>query len=39
MAATYGPAPKAMLIVPLLGAFFIDLLKAGAIQFSLKVLG
>jgi ESS family glutamate:Na+ symporter len=37
--STYGPAPKAMLIVPLVGAFFIDLLNAGAIQFFLKVLG
>ena len=36
--STYGPSPKAMLLVPLVGAFFIDLLNAGTIQFFLGVL-
>ena len=36
--STYGPSPKAMLLVPLIGAFFIDLLNAGTIQFFLKML-
>jgi ESS family glutamate:Na+ symporter len=36
--ATYGPSPKAMLLVPLVGAFFIDLLNAGTIQFFLSML-
>ncbi len=34
----YGPSPKALLLVPLVGAFFIDLLNAGTIQFFLRVL-
>lgn len=36
--STYGPSPKAMLLVPLVGAFFIDLLNAGTIQFFLGML-
>ena len=36
--STYGPSPKAMLLVPLIGAFFIDLLNAGTIQFFLGML-
>lgn len=36
--ATYGPSQKAMLLVPLVGAFFIDLLNAGTIQYFLTVL-
>ena len=35
--STYGPSPKAMLLVPLVGAFFIDLLNAGTIQFFLRM--
>ncbi|MEM8766145.1 MAG: sodium/glutamate symporter [Pseudomonadota bacterium] len=31
----YGPSPKAMILIPLIGAFFIDLLNAGTIQFFL----
>lgn len=31
-------SPKAMLLVPLVGAFFIDLLNAGTIQFFLGIL-
>jgi ESS family glutamate:Na+ symporter len=34
----YGPSPKALLLVPLIGAFFIDILNAGTIQFFLGVL-
>ena len=33
--STYGPSPKAMILIPLIGAFFIDLLNAGTIQFFL----
>ena len=33
--STYGPSAKAMLLVPLVGAFFIDILNAGTIQFFL----
>ena len=29
----FGPSPKAFLVVPLVGAFFIDLLNAGTIKF------
>jgi len=29
----YGPAPKAFLVVPLIGAFFIDILNASVIKF------
>ena len=36
--STYGPSPKAMLLIPLVGAFFIDLLNAGTIQFFLRLL-
>lgn len=36
--SVYGPSPKAMLLVPLVGAFFIDLLNAGTIQFFLRIL-
>jgi ESS family glutamate:Na+ symporter len=37
--STYGPSPKAMLLIPLVGAFFIDLLNAGTIQLFLEMLG
>ncbi|QDK44523.1 sodium/glutamate symporter [Bdellovibrio sp. ZAP7] len=33
----YGPAPKAFLIVPLVGSCFIDFINAGAITFCLNV--
>ncbi len=36
--STYGPSPKAMILIPLIGAFFIDLLNAGTIQFFLSWL-
>jgi ESS family glutamate:Na+ symporter len=36
--SAYGHSPKAMLLVPLVGAFFIDLLNAGTIQFFLGIL-
>ena len=37
----FGPAPQAFLVVPLMGAFFIDLLNAIVIQgyLSLPVFG
>lgn len=31
----YGPSPKALLLIPLIGAFFIDILNAGTIKFFL----
>jgi ESS family glutamate:Na+ symporter len=34
----YGPSPKAFLIVPLVGAFFIDLLNAGIINFFIQLI-
>ena len=34
----YGPSTKAFLIVPLVGAFFIDLLNAGSIKFFIRVI-
>jgi ESS family glutamate:Na+ symporter len=34
----YGPSPKAFLIVPLVGAFFIDLLNAGVINFFIQLI-
>jgi ESS family glutamate:Na+ symporter len=36
--STYGPSPKALLLIPLVGAFFIDLLNAGTIQLFLRIL-
>lgn len=35
----YGPSAKAMILIPLIGAFFIDLLNAGVIQFFLSRIG
>jgi len=32
----YGPAPKAFLVVPLIGAFFIDILNASVIKFFIS---
>lgn len=34
----YGPSHKAFLIVPMVGAFFIDLVNAAAIQMTIKFL-
>lgn len=34
----YGPSTKAFLIVPLVGAFFIDLLNAGTINFFIGII-
>ena len=34
----YGPSPKAFLIVPLIGAFFIDILNAATIKVFIKVI-
>ena len=33
----YGPSPKAFLVIPLIGAFFIDLLNALVIKFFLAM--
>jgi ESS family glutamate:Na+ symporter len=35
----YGPAPQSYLIVPLTGAFFIDLVNAFVITFTLPLIG
>lgn len=35
----YGPSHKAFLIVPLCGAFFVDLINATVIQLILKFIG
>ena len=34
----YGPSPKAFLVVPLIGAFFIDILNAGVIRLALQLI-
>jgi ESS family glutamate:Na+ symporter len=34
----YGPSAKAFIVIPIVGAFFIDLLNAGVIQFFIDVL-
>lgn len=34
-----GPSPEAFLVVPLIGAFFIDLMNAAVIKFFIGVLG
>ena len=34
----YGPSTKAFLVVPLVGAFFIDLLNAGTINFFISLM-
>ncbi len=36
--ARYGPSTKALLVVPLVGAFFIDILNAGTINFFIRLL-
>ncbi len=33
----YGPSPKAFLVIPLIGAFFVDLLNALVIKFFLAL--
>jgi ESS family glutamate:Na+ symporter len=33
----YGPSPKAFLVIPLIGAFFIDLSNAGIIDIFLRL--
>jgi ESS family glutamate:Na+ symporter len=35
----YGPAPRAFLVVPLVGAFFIDFVNALLITVFLNLLG
>ena len=34
----YGPSPKAFLVVPLVGAFFVDLLNAATIKFYIGII-
>ncbi len=34
----YGPSFKAFIVIPIIGAFFIDLLNAGVIQFFITLL-
>jgi len=34
----HGPSPKAYLVVPLVGAFFIDVLNASTIKFFVRVI-
>ena len=34
----YGPSPKAFLLVPIIGAFFIDILNAGVIRLFLEAI-
>jgi len=34
----YGPSTKAFLVVPLVGAFFIDILNAGVINFFIRII-
>lgn len=36
---TYGPSHKAFLIIPLTGAFFVDIVNAVVIQFTLGIFG
>lgn len=36
--SVYGPSTKAFLVVPLVGAFFIDLLNAGVINFFIGLI-
>ena len=36
--SNYGPSTKAFLVVPLVGAFFIDILNAGAINFFIRFI-
>jgi ESS family glutamate:Na+ symporter len=36
--SAYGPSPKAFLVVPLVGAFFIDILNAGVINFFIGII-
>ena len=34
----YGPSVKAFIVIPIIGAFFIDLLNAGVIQFFMSMI-
>ena len=38
LTSRYGPSPQAFLVVPLVGAFFLDLLNAGTIKFFIRVI-
>jgi ESS family glutamate:Na+ symporter len=34
----YGPSPQAFLVIPLVGAFFIDLLNAAVIKMFIQII-
>jgi ESS family glutamate:Na+ symporter len=34
----FGPSPKAFLVIPLIGAFFIDLLNATVIKIFIDII-
>jgi len=34
----YGPSTKAFLVLPLVGAFFIDILNAGTIKVFIQII-
>jgi ESS family glutamate:Na+ symporter len=34
----YGPSPQAFLVIPLIGAFFIDLLNAAVIKMFIQII-
>jgi ESS family glutamate:Na+ symporter len=38
LTSRYGPSTKAFLVVPLVGAFFVDILNAGTINFFINLL-
>ncbi len=38
LTSRYGPSPKAFLVVPLVGAFFVDLLNAAVIKFYIGII-
>ena len=37
LTTNYGPSPKAFLVIPLIGAFFVDILNALVIKFFLAL--
>lgn len=37
LTSQYGPSPKAFLVIPLIGAFFVDLMNALVIKFFLAL--
>jgi ESS family glutamate:Na+ symporter len=39
LTTTYGPSPRAFIVVPLVGAFLIDLVNAVVVNFAVTLLG